>query len=116
MITEDEKHLLRRLAELDPDYKDSYAHQILALTEVDDWQDGTHSISFCESADKKIRVEAIAGDEDGAQVEIMLWANDGKICALELFRSDGQDVRRYPGVSDLKDVWDHDGNPRPAGW
>lgn len=115
-IRPEEVELLRHLAAHDPGHRDELLKHISAIDLIEEWEDGTQTISIMSDRNKGIAVEATASDEDGANIEIMLWTNGEKVCLLEMFRSDGDRMKRYPAPSSLKDIWDREGNPRPAGW
>ncbi len=115
-IRDEERELIYVLAEHAPRHRNAYLRHTSEISQVEDWDDGTHSITIIPDRNKKIAVQAVAADADGGQIEVILWANDTQICLLEMFRSDGQAMKQYPTGSTLKDIWDRDGNPRPASW
>lgn len=115
-IRPEEIELLRHLAQHDEKFCDELLNDIGKIREVEEWNDGTNTITVQSDRNKGIAVEATAADDDGANIEFMLWTNEGKVCLLEMFRSDGKRVNRYPSLAAIKDIWDREGNPRPAGW
>ena len=115
-LRNEERDLLCALAEHDPQHSTEYRNHIAAVVNVEDWNDGTHSITIVPSRNKEIRVEAVAEDEDGERIQIIFWADEGRVCLLEMLRGDDNPVKRYPARSSLKEIEDYQGNPRPAGW
>ncbi len=111
-----ERDLLRTLAKHDPECSASYLKQIETISSVEDWNDGTHSLTVEGDGPYKLRVAAVARDEDGFTVDVMLFGTEERIRVLEIVRADGQEVKLYPKPADLEDVWDYKGNPRPEGW
>jgi hypothetical protein len=115
-ILERERDLLRKLAKHDPEYRASYLGQIDTISSVEDWNDGTHSLTIEGGGPYTLRVAAVARDEDGFRVDVMLFGTEERIRVLEIVRADGQEVKLYPKPAHLEDVWDYKGNPRPEGW
>jgi hypothetical protein len=114
-ILDDERNLLRALAKYEPQYRTRYLQHIEEVSQVEDWNDGSHSITIVSGPHHR-RVEAAACDEDGSQISILLFGAKEAICMLEILRSDGRPLKRYPEPGDLTDIWDYKGNPRPEGW
>jgi len=115
-----ERALLTALASRDPDRAEQYLREVAEVSEVEDWNDGSYSISLWPDDEShpdryRPRVEATAEDEDGSVIEIILFGNERRPCVLE-FVTYGRAVRRYPDAATLKDVWDYRGEPRPKGW
>lgn len=48
---------------------------------------------------KRIPVEAYAADEDGVQIQLLLFTRQGLAYMLEVLRGDGEQVKRLPPVS-----------------
>jgi hypothetical protein len=115
-ILDRERDLLRALAKHDPECRASYLRQIDTISSVEDWNDGSHSLTIEGGGPYTLRVAAVARDEDGFQVDVMLFGAEERIRVLEIVRPDGQEVKLYPKAADLEDVWDYRGNPRPEGW
>ena len=111
-----ERDLLRALAERDQECRASYLGQIETISSVEDWNDGTHSLTIEGGGPYRLRVAAVTRDQDGFRVDVMLFGTEERIRVLEILRADGQELRLYPKPADLEDIWDYKGNPRPEGW
>jgi len=48
---------------------------------------------------KRIPVEAYAADEDGMQIQLLLFTRQGLAYMLEVLRGDGEQVKRLPPAS-----------------
>ena len=115
-IRNEERELLIFLAGSDSDFREPYLRQLRDLSEIEDWQDGTRSFYISDVKGYGVRMNARAQDEDGTPIEIILFARNNILCALELSRPDLLPIRRFPRPEELTDIWDADGNPRPKGW
>src|ERR1043166_5040629 len=93
-VREDEIVLLRFLAQYEPEYRDEYLKQSDAISEVEDWNDGTQSITIVPGTGYGTRVHARAEDEDGIEVDVTLFGKGKSLFVLEILRADGQPIRR----------------------
>ena len=109
-LTPREREILARLLESPFPGRDEIRQQIKdsLVREIAEYDDAYGSIEFNVQANaratvaQRVLVEAMADDEDGVPILVLLHVVDGFIDELEILRADGLPIIKMPNASELE--------------
>jgi hypothetical protein len=94
-LREEERELIKSLIARSQGDQKALLDHLNELREVEDWDDGTGSITLQDGPHHLIS-EAWFKDLDGGTISILLFAEGKRLSILELYRGDTLPLKSYP--------------------
>jgi hypothetical protein len=110
VLTRQERELLELLLTKNFPGREELRHQLESARVCGEYGLGDPTVVLCvdqsaakhASVDHRIPVEANGSDSDGMKIHILVHVVDGFLAELEIYREDGEAIRRMPDPNSLE--------------